>query len=48
MLALLCIPDHVVIAFFTAVTLGQSAAIVALWREVRDLKKTRAEEKSED
>jgi hypothetical protein len=32
-MAELCIPDEVVIGFFTAVILGMSTAIVALWKQ---------------
>lgn len=31
------VPDKVVIAFFTAVTLAQSTAIIALWMKVNEL-----------
>lgn len=32
MFAVLSVPDEVVIGFFSAVVLGQTAAILALWR----------------
>jgi hypothetical protein len=42
MSSVLTVPDEVVVAFFSAVVLGQSTAIVLLWRAVIECNADRA------
>lgn len=47
MLLVLQVPDEIVITFFTAVVLGQSTAIVVLWRRVIELERAHRDLKSQ-